>query len=63
MGGVDKLELAKGKSAIDRELERLAPMFGCPGYIAMPDHLPHPDISWEDFSYFCNRLKEIIFSK
>ena len=63
IGGVDKLELARGKAAIDREIERLTPMFDYPGYIAMPDHLPHPDISWEDFSYFCNRLKELIFSK
>ena len=63
IGGVDKLELAKGKEAIDKEIERLAPMFDYPGYIASPDHLPHPDISWEDFSYFCNRMKELIFSK
>ncbi|MCL2099241.1 MAG: hypothetical protein FWH24_02240 [Oscillospiraceae bacterium] len=62
MGGVDKLELAKGREAIDAELARIAPMFGYPGYIAMPDHLPHPDISWEDFLYFGSKLKELIFS-
>lgn len=63
IGGVDKLELAKGRDAIDAELARIAPMFDYPGYIASPDHLIHPDISWEDFSYFCNGLKELIFSK
>jgi uroporphyrinogen-III decarboxylase len=41
MGGIDKREIAKGKDAIDRELERISPMFEHNGYFAMMDHLIH----------------------
>ena len=60
MGGIDKREIAKGKVAIDRELERISEVFKHSGYIAALDHLPHPEISWEDFKYFTKRLHEII---
>jgi len=60
LGGIDKQEIANGKEAIDKELERVAPMFKQPGYIPSLDHLIHPEISWEDFRYFVFRLKEII---
>ena len=63
MGGIDKLEIAKGKAAIDSELMRIAPMLDCPGYIPALDHLPHPDISWEDFCYFNRSLKNLVVSK
>jgi hypothetical protein len=62
MGGINKLEVAKGKESIDKELERIAEMFHHSGYIAALDHLPHPQISWEDFNYFVSRLKQIISS-
>jgi hypothetical protein len=60
MGGIDKQEIAKGRQAIDRELERIKGIFDYSGYIAALDHLPHPQISWGDFQYFVNQLKKII---
>ncbi len=60
MGGIDKREIAKGREAIDKELDRIGHMFKQSGYIAALDHLVHPEISWEDFKYFVYRLKEII---
>lgn len=60
MGGIDKLEIAKGKESIDKELDRISDMFKFSGYIPSLDHLPHPQISWDDFKYFVYRLKEII---
>ena len=57
MGGIDKREIAKGKEAIDRELERISGMFTGPGYIAAPDHLFHPEISYDDFLYFVRALE------
>ena len=57
MGGIDKREIAKGKAAIDRELDRVDSMFNGPGYIASPDHLFHPEISYEDFLYFAQALE------
>lgn len=58
MGGINKLEIAKGKEWIDQELERIAEMFKRSGYIPALDHLVHPEISWEDFNYFVSRLKQ-----
>ena len=57
MGGIDKREIAKGKEAIDRELDRIDNMFKGPGYIAAPDHLFHPEISYDDFMYFVRALE------
>ena len=63
MGGIDKIEIAKGRDAIDAELRRIAPMLDHPGYMPTLDHLPHPDISWDDFCYFNQALKKLVFSK
>jgi len=60
-GGIDKNMLTMGFAEIDRELKRVEPMFSGSGYIAALDHLPHPQISFENFSYFMKKLKELIF--
>ncbi len=60
MGGIDKREVSKGREAIDYELARISSMFTGNGYIASLDHLIPPDISRDDFLYFCKRLKERI---
>ena len=56
-GGIDKLEIAKGRAAIDKELDRIAPLLGGTGYIPALDHLVHPDVSFADFSYFVGELR------
>jgi uroporphyrinogen decarboxylase len=60
MGGIDKQEIAKGRDAIDRELDRIDSMFKGPGYIAALDHLVHPEISYGDFKYFVAELRKRI---
>ncbi|MEI6132298.1 MAG: uroporphyrinogen decarboxylase family protein [Bacillota bacterium] len=60
LGGIDKQEIAKGKVAIDRELDRIQEMFQSSGYIPALDHLAHPDISWNDYCYYIEKLKERI---
>ena len=60
MGGIDKQEIAKGKEAIDCELNRIAPILKGTGYFPALDHLPHPDISWDDFCFFVEKLKKMI---
>ncbi|MCL2361613.1 MAG: hypothetical protein FWC73_07360 [Defluviitaleaceae bacterium] len=60
-GGIDKRMLTMGEKEIDDELDRVVEMFMCSGYIPSLDHLPHPEISFENFSYFIKRLKERIF--
>lgn len=59
-GGVDKIQLAKGKDAIDRELERLHPLVEKGGYIPTVDHRVPPDVSFENYLYYLEKRKEIL---
>ncbi|GHU70558.1 hypothetical protein AGMMS49992_03100 [Clostridia bacterium] len=61
MGGIDKIEIAKGPAAIDRELARIEPLLRGSGYIPALDHLIPPEISFADYSYFTERLRGMIF--
>jgi uroporphyrinogen-III decarboxylase len=62
IGGLNKMEIAKGKAAIDAELEaKLPAVLSTGGYIPTVDHLVHPDISWADFSYYRARVREYVF--
>jgi uroporphyrinogen decarboxylase len=61
MGGIDKLEIAKGKSAIDAELNRIKPLLSESRYIPALDHLISPEISYPDYCYFINKLREMIY--
>ena len=63
MGGIDKREIAKGRAAIDAELNRIKPLINKPGYFPALDHLIPPEISYDDYRYFVNQLKELIFRK
>jgi hypothetical protein len=59
-GGLDKRQLAKGKQAIDQELEiKLVPLLAQGGYVPFADHLIPPDVSWENFCYYRRRVAEI----
>ena len=60
-GGIDKNALAKAKIAIDIELSKIKKMIKFGGYIPYADHLIPPNVSWENFKYYRNKLKEIIF--
>ena len=60
LGGIDKRELAKDEAAIEKELERVGPMFWGGGYIPAIDHFFHPEISWQNYLFFVERLKCMI---
>jgi len=60
MGGVNKVELAKGKTAIDQELKRLYPLMEKGGYITTVDHRVPPDVSFENYLYYLEKKKEIL---
>jgi len=60
MGGVDKIELAKGRAAIKAYLESLAPLVERGGYIPFCDHRCPPDVKEEDYVYYLD-LKEEMF--
>jgi uroporphyrinogen decarboxylase len=58
-GNVDKRALAKGKEAIDAEIERLAPVVAKGGFIPLVDHGVPEDISYENYCYYLERRKQI----
>ncbi len=58
-GGLDKIKLAAGPSAIDAELSAKLPyMLQRGGYVPFCDHLVPPDVSWDNFCYYRQRVKE-----
>jgi len=59
IGGVDKRAMAKGGSAIRRELARLEPVIFGGGYIPGCDHGVPSDISWPDFLDYCRLLAKM----
>ena len=60
-GGIDKRAVAQGKEAIDRELEAKVPfMLQHGGYIPSIDHMVSLDVSFENFKYYREKLKQII---
>jgi hypothetical protein len=57
IGGIDKHEIAKGKTAIDAELNRRLPAnLGRGNYIPSLDHWVPPDISYKDYCYYRDRV-------
>ena len=60
MGGVDKIELAKGPDAIRKYLESLVPYVERGGYIPFCDHRCPPNVRPEYYLYYLD-LKEKMF--
>jgi len=60
MGGVDKIQLAKGPEAIRAYLETLVPLVERGGYIPFCDHRCPPNVKPEDYLYYLD-LKEEMF--
>jgi uroporphyrinogen decarboxylase len=59
LGGIDKTAL-QNKEQIDRELEKVKRMLEKGGYIPYVDHAFPPDISFENYRYFRERLNMIV---
>jgi uroporphyrinogen decarboxylase len=60
MGGIDKTALELGPAAIETELARIAPVIRSGGYVPGIDHYVHPDVPWDNFCYYRQRLAEIL---
>ncbi len=59
IGGIDKRRIAAGKAEIDLELKRKLPgLLSLGGYIPCCDHAVPPDISWENFCYYRQRIEQ-----
>ena len=58
-GGLDKREIAQGRRAIDAELGRKMPaLFRRGGYLPSLDHHVPPEVSYADFKYYLERVRE-----
>ncbi len=60
-GGIDKLEIAKGRAAIDREIGRRLPLMKEGGFVPLPDHLLTPGTALEDYQYYLEKLRGMRF--
>lgn len=60
IGGFNKLRIAEGKEAINREFERLLPVIRQGGYLPGADHQVPPSASFENYKYYISRLKEVM---
>lgn len=59
MGGVDKMQLARGPEAIKAYLESLAPYVARGGYIPFCDHRCPPNVKPEDYLYYLELKKKM----
>jgi uroporphyrinogen decarboxylase len=60
IGGINKHALALGRDAIDEELKKLPFMLESGRYLPAVDHFVPPDVSWDNYRYFCERLRDLI---
>ena len=61
IGGIDKRIMADGNGVIDAELQRkVPPLVKVGGYIPCCDHSVPPDVSWENFRHYRQRLTELV---
>lgn len=58
IGSFNKLMIAEGKEAIDKEFERLLPIIRQGGFIPGSDHQVAPSTSLENYRYYISRLHE-----
>lgn len=63
IGGIDKRALAVDHKEIDKELNRIAPMIEKGGYIPWLDHSVPPDVSYDNFLYYMDKLEQLVNGK
>lgn len=61
VGGVDKRKIALGRKAIDEEMDHLAPLINQGGFIPTIDHAVPPETSLDDFKYYLDVKRKLIF--
>jgi uroporphyrinogen decarboxylase len=61
LGGLDKRALAAGKAEIDIELEKARRMLAFGRFVPGFDHLIPPDVSWDNFRYAAERMRELCY--
>ena len=62
IGGLDKQVMAQGKDALDRERERARALIAGGCFIPGPDHFVLSDVSFANYRYFMERLREVVMT-
>jgi len=60
MGGIPKSEIRHGKNRIDEILRPVENVLKFGGYVPFGDHLIPPEVHWEEFRYYRERLNGLI---
>ena len=60
MGGVPKSKIALGKDQIDKMLEPIEILIKEGGYIPCADHSIPPEVSWQNYKYYREKLNNMI---
>ncbi len=61
IGGMNKAALAKDRAAIDAELAKVPWMLEQGRFIPAVDHFVPPDVSWDNYRYFYEKLRELVW--
>ena len=62
LGGLDKQVMARGKGAIDAEIERARELIKLGRFIPGPDHFVLSDVSFANYRYFMERLRDVVMT-
>ncbi|MBN1351052.1 hypothetical protein JXJ21_16645 [candidate division KSB1 bacterium] len=62
IGGLDKEVMARGKEQIDLEIEKARTYIKAGRYIPGPDHFVLSNVSWENYRYFMEQLREVVMT-
>jgi len=58
-GNVDKRAVIRGKAEVDREVDKVKELLDLGGYFPAVDHSVPPDVPYENFQYFLEKLREL----
>jgi len=61
MGGLNKAAVAHGRAAIDEELKKVPALLQQGLFLPSLDHGVAPDTSWDNYRYFYDRLRDLIW--
>ena len=62
VGGLDKQVMARNRKDIDHEVEKARAYIRMGCYIPGPDHFVLSDVSWMNYRYFMERLREVVMT-
>lgn len=62
LGGLNKNVMAEGKDEIDREMERARALIRKGRFIPGPDHFVLSDVTFANYRYFMESLREVVMS-